>query len=119
MRSNKSKRVDEIFSSTLESGVNTMTNDKRKGSISPVAAAVTGAVIGAGAAVAGAAILRDEKNRAKVEKTLNKVKDQARGYIKKLEKSARQAQEEAESKNAQGKREVKEMVKKLIQNSNI
>ena len=41
-----------------------MNTKKQRSGISPAAAVVTGAVIGAGAAVAGVAALRNEKNRA-------------------------------------------------------
>lgn len=57
-----------------------MTNSKKqdevKSGISPIAAAVTGAVIGAGIAVAGAVALKDEKNRDKVNEVLGNIKEQ-------------------------------------------
>jgi len=59
---------------------------KKKGSINPVFAAVTGAVIGAGAAVAGVFVLKDKKNRNKVTKVINDVKNQAVGYVEKIQK---------------------------------
>lgn len=51
-----------------------MTNQKKqeegqKG-VSPVAAAIAGAVVGAGVAVAGAMVMKDEKTQAKVKEVL-------------------------------------------------
>jgi len=50
--------------------------NKQKGGVNPVVAAVTGVFIGAAAVgVAGAAILANDKSRKKVEKIIDKVKD--------------------------------------------
>jgi hypothetical protein len=61
--------------------------DNEKGGINPVAAAVTGAVIGAGVVAAGAVAiaLKDEKNRKKVKQTLTNVKKQAVNYMEDME----------------------------------
>lgn len=61
---------------------------KESGGISPVVMAVTGAVIGAGIAVAGvgAVALKDEKNRQKVKEVLDSAKDQAVDYIEDVQK---------------------------------
>ena len=48
--------------------------DKRNG-INPMVAAVAGAVVGAGVAVAGTLILKDKKNQEKVKKVLKDVKN--------------------------------------------
>ncbi len=58
------------------------------GGMSPVVLAVTGAVIGAGIAVAGvgAVALKDESNRQKVKKVLDAAKDQAVEYIGDVQK---------------------------------
>lgn len=63
-----------------------MTNnqDNKKG-MSPMAAGVAGAVVGAGIAVAGAMALKDEKNRAKVKGALNAVKKHASDYVDDLQ----------------------------------
>jgi hypothetical protein len=50
-----------------------MTN-QNQGGINPVAAAVAGAVVGAGVGIAGAVVLGDKKNREKIGKVLNKKK---------------------------------------------
>ena len=92
-----------------------MTLKQNKSSVSPVTAAVTGAIVGAGAAVVGIAAMRDEKTRAKAKKILHQakvtVKKQARGYINQLDKKAHDLQMEAESKADQGQREIKSMTK--------
>jgi len=82
--------------------------------MSPVAAAVTGAVVGAGAAVAGAAILRDEKNRARAKKILNNVKDKARVYVKSLEMKAETAQKDANASVTKGRKQVKKFAAKSL-----
>lgn len=58
------------------------------GGMNPVVMAVTGAVIGAGIAVAGvgAVALKDEKNRQKVKEALGSAKDQAVDYIEDVQK---------------------------------
>lgn len=57
-----------------------------KNKINPVAAALTGAVVGAGVAVAGAAVLKDEKNKAALKKVLNTAKDRALEMAQKAQK---------------------------------
>lgn len=70
--------------------------EKRKTGFSPVVAAVAGAIVGAGVAVAGAAVL-DKKNRKKVEKAFTNVKNQATGYIKELKKEVKETKKEINS----------------------
>lgn len=48
-----------------------------RGGVNPVMAAVTGLVVGAGAAVAGAIAFNDKKNRDKVAKVLSDTNDKA------------------------------------------
>jgi len=60
-----------------------ITKKKEKRGVSPFVAAITGAVIGAGVAVASVITFKDKKNRDKVKKVLNNVKDQAEKYVKK------------------------------------
>ena len=76
-----------------------MTNnqDNKKG-MSPMAAGVAGAVVGAGIAVAGAMALKDEKNRAKVKGALKAVKKQASEYVDDLQERAHQQGIEAKEK---------------------
>jgi hypothetical protein len=85
-----------------------MTNKKR--GISPVAAAVTGAVVGAGLAVAGAMVLKDEKNRKKAKKVLSDVKDQAAGYAEEIQKKMKDETNVARKKLDTGKSKVKKVV---------
>jgi len=66
-------------------------NQNKRGTISPLAAAVTGAVIGA-----GAAILKDKKNREKIQGVINKTKDQAKEQFEKIQKVAKDKKVEAE-----------------------
>ncbi len=88
--------------------------DKRKRGLNPVAVAITGAVVGAGIAVAGVMALKDEKNREKVKKVLNNVKKQATDYAEDVQNKIRDEKEEAEKKLA----EVKEKVKKVANSVN-
>lgn len=74
-----------------------------KGGVNPLAAAVTGAVVGAGVAIAGVMALKDEKNRKKVQDALTNAKVQAKGYIDTVQK-------ETEEKKA----EIKEKVTKEL-----
>jgi len=64
-----------------------MTNSKQKKQVNNgVFAAITGAVVGAGVAVVGAIAMKDKKNRDKVNKVINDVKNQAVGYAEKMQK---------------------------------
>ncbi len=58
--------------------------DKKSGFNSSAAAVITGAVVGAGAAVVGMALNKKE-NRDKVKEALTNVKDQAISYKDKVE----------------------------------
>ncbi|OGC55938.1 hypothetical protein A2797_02680 [candidate division WWE3 bacterium RIFCSPHIGHO2_01_FULL_48_15] len=60
--------------------------DKEKGGFNPLAAAITGAIVGAGVAIAGAVALKDKKNQARVKQAFANVKDQAIGYMKNMRK---------------------------------
>lgn len=90
-----------------------MTNQNQKkhneenGDISPVVAAITGVVIGAGVAIAGAVALKDEKNREKVKEVLTNVKDQAIGYVEDMQKQVEDKKGEVKEKLAEGKEKVK------------
>lgn len=66
----------------------TNNNDDKKKGMSPMAAGVAGAVVGAGLAVAGAVALKDEKNRAKVKGALQSVKKQASDYVDEIQEKA-------------------------------
>ncbi len=80
--------------------------DERKSGFNPVAAAITGAVVGAGVAVAGAVALNDKKNREKVKKVLNNVKNQAIGYMEDMQKQVQDKKDEVEGKFTEGKKKV-------------
>jgi gas vesicle protein len=86
-----------------------MTDQKKQEnvSISPAAAAVTGAVVGAGIALAGAAMLKDEKNRKKVKDVLSNVKSHAVDYMENIQKSADDKKGEIQDKLEDGKKEIK------------
>lgn len=85
-----------------------MTNQKKqdqgKGGISPVVAAVTGAVVGV--AVAGALALKDEKNREKVKEVFTNVKDQAIEYMEDMQKEIKDKKGKVEKKLAEDKEKV-------------
>jgi hypothetical protein len=83
--------------------------DKRKSGIDPVAAAVTGAIVGAGVAVAGAVALKDKKNRENVKQVLNNVKDQAVGYMEKMQNDVKSKKGSVENKLDDGQKEVKKV----------
>lgn len=59
-------------------------NEEKKG-INPVVVAFTGAAVGAGLAIAGAA-LSDDKNREKIANAAHAVKDNVTNYIKEKQK---------------------------------
>jgi predicted translin family RNA/ssDNA-binding protein len=77
--------------------------DKRKNEMNTIATGVTGAVIGVGIAVAGAAavVLQDKKSRDKVKKVLINVKDQALGYIEDMQKQTQDKKSDVEEKLSQ------------------
>lgn len=68
--------------------MNNQKNDKqkeKKKGIDPVVVAFTGAAVGAGLAIAGAA-LTDDKNRKKIANVAHAVKDNVTNYIKEKQK---------------------------------
>lgn len=87
-----------------------MTN-KNKGGINPVVAAVAGAVVGAGVGIAGAVVLGDKKNREKINKVLNNVKDQAVDYVEGVQKQAEDKKSEIEKEFVKGKKITQKTVK--------
>ena len=72
-------------------------------SINPVAAIATGVVIGAGAAIAGSAILKDKKKQEKVKKVIKGVKSQVTGYMEDMQKMADEKINEGKEKLSEGK----------------
>lgn len=61
-----------------------MTN--KKGGFNPVVAAATGAIVGAGVAIAGAVAMKDKKNREKVKEVFNEAKQKISDVTKGGEK---------------------------------
>lgn len=59
---------------------------EKKTGVSPIAAAVTGAVVGAGVAVVGVKAMEDEKTREKVKQVLENARDQAVQYVQNAQK---------------------------------
>lgn len=60
--------------------------DERNSGVNSVAAAVTGAFVGAGVAVAATLALKNEKNQKKVKAVLSDIKEHAEEAIEKLKK---------------------------------
>lgn len=83
--------------------------NKHDDGISPAIAAVTGAVIGAGVAVAAVA-MQDEKNREKVKEVLSNVKDHAVGYVEDMQKQVEEKKGEVEEKLVEGKEKLSKVV---------
>jgi hypothetical protein len=74
---------------------------KKKESVNPVMAGVTGALLG-GAAVAAAMTLSNEKKREEIKDTLNEAKDKAQGYWEEVQDK----KEEIEDKLTESKEKV-------------
>ncbi len=62
--------------------------DKKSG-INPVAAAVTGLIVGAGAVVAGAIVLNDKNNREKIAIAVTDVNNNVKKTMDKAEKKVK------------------------------
>lgn len=89
----------------------TGSNQKKDGGVSPVLAAMTGAIVGAGVAVAGAIALKNKNTREKVKQVFNGVKDQAVGYVEKMQKEIEGKKSKVEKKLDEGKIKVKKIAK--------
>jgi uncharacterized protein HemX len=76
----------------------------------PLAAVAAGVVIGAGAAVAGAAILKDKNKREKIKKVANQMKV----HVDNLQKVAKDKLAESEIKAAKSENEVKKKAEEYI-----
>lgn len=83
-----------------------------KGGINPIAAAVAGMVIGAGAAVAGAVVLSDEKNRKNIKKAMTNVKNKAEDYVENKKMHAQDKRAEVEKKIGESKEKIEKVVTK-------
>lgn len=82
-----------------------------KGGVNPVVAVVTGAIVGAGVAVAGAVALNDKKNREKVKKVLTNAKDQAVEYVEKMQKEMKEEKGIVEKELSKGKKKAKKAMR--------
>lgn len=71
--------------------------------INPLAAGLAGAVVGA-AAAAGAIILADEKNRAKLEKTIGELKKQGFKVMEVVQSSAQEVKKLGNKKGSVAKK---------------
>jgi phosphate uptake regulator len=89
-----------------------MTN-QNQGGINPVAAAVAGAVVGAGVAVAGTMILEDKKNREKIKKVFNNAKNQAINYVEDMQKQVKDKKNEVKENLTEGKEKVNRVTKSV------
>lgn len=87
-----------------------------KHSSNTVAAAVTGAVVGAGVVVAGIAAMRNDKNKAKAKKIIDQVKAKASSYMKKTQDQVDDNKAKLEQ-TALVTKESKKKVKKIWQKS--
>lgn len=90
-----------------------MTNQKekeKKDGINHIVAATTVAVIGAGIAVAGAAVLQDEDNRKKVKQVLSNVKNRAINYIADTREEIDDAKVMVEKKVANNAKKAKKVL---------
>ena len=90
-----------------------MKDNNQKGGVNPVMAAVAGAVVGAGVAVAGAMVLEDKKNREKVKKVFTDVKNQAIDYVEDMQKQIRDKRDGIEEKITDGKNKVQKVTKSV------
>jgi uncharacterized membrane protein YgaE (UPF0421/DUF939 family) len=79
--------------------------DVKKESVSSVITGLTGAAIGFGIAVAGAAVVfNDKANRKKVKNVLNNIKDQAMNYMQDVQKKTDKKEKELiDNKNEEAK----------------
>jgi len=62
---------------------------KKKSGINPVAAAVTGLIVGAGATIAGAIALNDKNNRKKITTAVTDTNDRVQKTMDKAEKKVK------------------------------
>lgn len=82
----------------------------KKSGINPTAAAITGAIVGAGIAIAGTMALENKENRKKIKKAFNSAKDQAAEYVEKIKEEVRDRKDDIEKKFTNGQKEVKKAI---------
>lgn len=78
-----------------------------------IAAGITGAVIGAGVAVAATQVMKDKHTQEKVKKVFKDVTNQAKGYIDTLSSQAKEGSKTIEKKVEEGKKELHKTVDSL------
>ena len=87
--------------------------DKGQDGMNPIVAGATGAVIGLGIAVAGAAVvLNDKKNRGKVKEALISAKDEALSYVKDIQKKTQDKKSKVKKVITQDAKKAKKTVQK-------
>lgn len=84
-----------------------MTTKKTKKKGASIFAAIAGAVVGSGVAVAGTLFMKDKKNRDKVKKVLSNAKNQAVDYIGKIEKDVKKDKVVIKKKISTTKKNIK------------
>ena len=95
--------------------------EQKKVGVNALTAVVTGAVIGAGVAIAGVVALADEKNRKRVKNTLTMLKDKALNYVDEVAQGTDNAKDMVEEKISESKSKTKKVVnnvKKAIKKAN-
>jgi len=82
----------------------------KKGRTNSAVAGITGAVIGFGIAVAGAAVvLNDKNNRKKVRGVLTNIKGQVMNYMKDVQRKTDKKEKEIEEKLVDSKNETEKL----------
>ncbi len=92
--------------------INTEKHNLQQPGINPFTAALTGAVVGAGVAVAGMFALKDKKNREMVKDVFNNVKDQAVGYIETVQHNGHNTKAKINNKMPKRKSRIMKLVGK-------
>ena len=79
--------------------------------VSPVVAAITGAVVGAGVAIVSAAVINDEKKNHNIEKGFNKAKKDSKDFVETKQKEAEVTKNKIENKVEATKKDADMRVK--------
>ncbi len=85
-----------------------------KTTFNPLVAAVIGATVGAGVAIAGAVAMADEKKRNKVKKAVDMVKNQALDYVENLKKKTDEKKIEVKKQATKTITDGKQKIKKAV-----
>ena len=84
-------------------------NQHKEKNINPLAAVSAGVVIGAGAAIAGAAVLKDKKTQERVKSVVKEIKKQMTGYVEDIQKTVDVKKDEGKEKLTEAKKELEEV----------